>query len=69
MAEFCVKCWNELNGTKNSESDFILSEDLDLCEGCGELKNVIIKEREFTFSETVKDIIKFIKKKVNHLTG
>ena len=69
MAEFCVECWNELNGKKYRESDFILSEDLDLCEGCRELKNVIIKEREFTFSETVKDIIKFIKKKINHLKG
>lgn len=69
MAEFCVKCWNELNGTDNTESNFILSENLDLCEGCGELKKVIIKERKFTFSGTVKDIIKFIKKKINHLTG
>ncbi len=43
MAEFCVDCWNELNGSNNTEKDFILSENLDLCEGCGELKNVIIK--------------------------
>lgn len=65
MAEFCVECWNELNGTKYSESDFILSEDLDLCEGCGELKKVIISEREFTFSALIKDFISFIKNKVS----
>ncbi len=69
MAEFCVDCWNELNDSNNSEKDFILSEHLDLCEGCGELKNVIIKEREFTFSEMLKHVSKFIKKKINRLNG
>lgn len=65
MAEFCVDCWNELNDSNNSEKDFILSEHLDLCEGCGELKNVIISEREFTFSALIKDFISFIKNKVS----
>lgn len=69
MAEFCVDCWNELNDSNNSEKDFILSEHLDLCEGCGELKNVIIIEREFTFSEMLKHVSKFIKKKINRLNG
>ena len=36
MSEFCVKYWNELNGTHDRKSAFVLSEELDICEGCGE---------------------------------
>ena len=45
MAEFCTECWNELNDTNHSDKHFILSKDLELCEGCGEYKRVIIAER------------------------
>lgn len=48
MAEFCPKCWNELNDTNYPESRYILSEALELCEGCGEFKNVIVAERKFS---------------------
>lgn len=47
MAEFCLKCWNELNGTDFPASEYILSEELELCEGCGEFKKVIVTERTF----------------------
>ncbi len=46
MAEFCLKCWNELNGTEDSESKYIMSDDVWLCEGCGEWKKVIVIERK-----------------------
>lgn len=45
MAEFCLDCWNKINETDESEWDYVLSEDLELCEGCGEFKHVIIMER------------------------
>lgn len=48
MAEFCLKCWNEMNETKDDESKFVLSKELDFCEGCGEWKHVIVRERENT---------------------
>ena len=41
MAEFCLDCWNEMNHTRLTEEDVILSDDLDLCEGCAEMKPVI----------------------------
>ena len=44
MAEFCLECWNKINGTEGNERKYIISKDLDLCEGCGELKPVIIME-------------------------
>jgi len=40
MAEFCLECYNELNGTHFTEKDVILEEDL--CEGCGEYKPTIV---------------------------
>lgn len=46
MAEFCLKCWNELNGTEYTEADYIVDHHgLDLCEGCAELRPCIIKKR------------------------
>ncbi|MBS1474053.1 hypothetical protein [Massiliimalia massiliensis] len=46
MAEFCLECWNWLNRRNDPEKDYIISKDLDLCEGCGEWKHVIVMKRE-----------------------
>ena len=45
MADFCLKCWNRINKTEYSEKKYIISKDLDLCEGCGKMKPVIIMDR------------------------
>lgn len=45
MAEFCLECWNRINGSNDSKRKYILSKDLDFCEGCGEYKSVIVMER------------------------
>ena len=45
MAEFCLNCWNRINETDDNEKEYIISKDLALCEGCGELKPVIIMKR------------------------
>ena len=49
MAEFCVSCWNELNGIDYPEEAYVLSWDCELCEGCGEYKRVIIARRRYYF--------------------
>ena len=49
MAEFCVSCWNALNGTNHPEEAYVLSWDYELCEGCGEYKRVIIARRKHYF--------------------
>jgi len=43
MAEFCLDCWNKLNHTFLEEKDVTLSEELDLCEGCVQIKQVIVR--------------------------
>ncbi len=45
MAEFCPKCWGELNGVSTRERDYVLSRYPELCEGCGEYKQVIVVPR------------------------
>ena len=56
MAEFCPECWNALNGTKEQADNWLLSEDLELCEGCGKWTHVIVKEKKrFPFSALFKN--------------
>ena len=45
MAEFCMECWNKLNNTNEEKSNYIISKNLHLCEGCGELKPIIVAKR------------------------
>lgn len=47
MAEFCLSCWNRLNGRSDPAYKYVLSKDLDLCEGCGQITHVIVKARSF----------------------
>ena len=49
MAEFCLDCWNKINGTNDSAKKYIISKDLDLCEGCGEWKRVIVAEKKYHY--------------------
>lgn len=46
VAEFCLACWNKLNDTHYTEAEMVIDhKELDLCEGCGQYKPVIIRER------------------------
>ncbi len=52
MAEFCLDCWNKINGTSDSSEKYIFSRDMDICEECGQWKPVIIRvKRRFRFRE------------------
>ena len=42
MAEFCLECWNELMETNDPPKKYHISKELDLCEGCGQWKPVLI---------------------------
>ena len=46
MAEFCLDCWNRIMGINDSSDKYIISKDLDLCEGCGEYKHVIVRIKD-----------------------
>ena len=45
MAEFCLDCWNKINESKGSRWRYVLSSELELCEECGEWRQVILAER------------------------
>ena len=45
MAEFCLDCWNKLNHTRLTQEDVILSNELDLCEGCAQIKPTVVRYR------------------------
>lgn len=37
MAEFCLDCWNRMNGTSYTDADLKVSKGTTLCEGCGQI--------------------------------
>ena len=41
MAEFCLECLNRINETKEPAIKYIMSEELNLCEGCGQWKRTV----------------------------
>ena len=45
MAEFCLRCWNELNREALSPRAVVLSKRPERCEQCGALRPVVVKER------------------------
>ena len=75
MAEFCPECFNKVFGTNYSENDFILSDELDLCEECEEIKLVVWDIKEFKYirnpfsfyEDFAKSIINSIKKALHQL--
>ena len=54
MANYCFDCWNEINERNTPKKMYVLSRDLDLCEGCRQLKPVIVRLR---MRYIIKDIL------------
>lgn len=61
VAEFCVKCYNEMFKLNTPEEEYILSDNPELCEGCGEMKHVVIMERKDVLFYRVHFIFYFIR--------
>lgn len=64
MAEFCLDCWNRIMGTNDPSKKYIISKEVDLCEGCGEYKPVIIrmKDRYYFFKKLSTRLYLFLRK-------
>ena len=45
MAEFCLECWNKINGTNYSENKYVMSKEISFCEECWRLKKVVIRKK------------------------
>lgn len=43
MAEFCLDCFKRLFTDDYTDDQIIVSDDLDICEGCADFKQVVIK--------------------------
>ena len=65
MAEFCLDCWVEELET-NTKKRYVLSKHLDLCEGCGQYKHVVIREKIpfFYVRRTYRRIGNFLRRKI-----
>lgn len=64
MAEFCLKCFNELNNTHYTEEN--IWTEVDFCEGCGEWKPCVYQlypKPSKSFYQRVLDKIKKSKNK------
>ena len=57
MAEFCLECWNKLNKTNDSYKKYIFSDYLELCEGCGEWKIVIVAYKSHYYYRKLRYIL------------
>jgi len=49
MAEFCLECWNKINNSNDKKFKYIMSKYPDLCEECGENKQVIVGLRQYCY--------------------
>lgn len=45
MAEYCYGCYKKYLNGKMTERELIISNYLDLCEGCADYKNVVIRRK------------------------
>ncbi len=45
MAEFCKECFLQMNEGEEwlDDKQIVVSQELDLCEGCGEWKEVVVE--------------------------
>lgn len=63
MAEFCLDCWNRLMDCNDPPEKYVISGELDLCEGRGEWKPVIIRvRRRFLIADWFRDRIEGVNK-------
>ena len=58
MPEICLDCLNKLYETNDPPEKYIISKQPEICEECGELKPVII--REHTFYDTLPKGLKWL---------
>ncbi len=64
MAEFCLDCVNNYfmgKKEKLTEDDVIMCEDF--CEGCGEIKDCVIKIKEKEPNSFIKYVMSILKRK------
>lgn len=59
MAEFCYECMKKELGIDISNKKVVFSDDLELCEGCGEYKPVVLSVRKATLFDKLLSKFRF----------
>ena len=54
VAEFCLDCWNRINGTHDPADRYLLSKNLSLCEWCEKATHVIVAMRGHHFPNVLR---------------
>ena len=49
MAAFCFDCFNKVFNKNDPENKYIISKELNLCEGCCEMKRVVIAPKKYYY--------------------
>lgn len=62
MAEFCLACWNKLNERNDPAERYIMSKELDLCEGCGKWEKIIVRERKLFLRKSEQKAVQIFKR-------
>ena len=47
MAEFCFDCFKEMMETEDEQWRYILTNELELCEGCGNIKRSLLWKEDY----------------------
>ena len=61
MAEFCLDCYNEIFHKEYSKFDVELTPTLELCEGCAQMKRVVVCKRNQMLADFLCIIVGLIK--------
>ncbi len=61
MAELCLDCLSEFTGRKEKKRKYVLSKDLDLCDNCGEWKNVVVMTKRAYYERKYKYLFSLLK--------
>lgn len=48
MSEFCYDCYKKILRGKKKKRQLVLSKHFELCEGCGKIKQVVIREKRLS---------------------
>lgn len=69
MAEFCLECLQKLDGRQYDPKEFVISDDLALCEGCGQWKHVVVMRRSAVNFGIINAIKALFRKNAAKLSG
>lgn len=61
MAEFCYKCFCDFWETEPKKAELVFSKNIDLCEGCGKYKKIVIAYKTDLLAYRFRHVIKLLK--------